>query len=381
MINNNSIVNENINTNKNINTTEINILISKMDELKKIINVQNNNSIKIMNQNFKNLEETIPANSIQSINNQLVNIILEKDKKIEELCIMNNFYEENNFDMIKEKKKSNIKLSNIKIINNSDKNDIDDENNNLKPINLVLNKEIIQYRESDNYINATQLCKAGGKNFGQWYRLDSTRELISVFASEVGIHTSQLTDSKKGNSNNFEQGTWIHPDLAIQLAQWISPQFALQVSKWIRQLFSTGKVEVNLKLIKEQENMIKEFEKKNKILENMIVKKQKRTTYPESNVIYIITNEENIKKRIYIIGKAKDLKERMSTYNKSSEHEVIYYKNCKNYEDLCLVETNILHKLDKYREQANRDRFILPHGEKINLFIEQVKKAIDYFNQ
>ena len=37
-----------------------------------------------MNQNFKNLEETIPANSIQSINNQLVNIILEKDKKIQD---------------------------------------------------------------------------------------------------------------------------------------------------------------------------------------------------------------------------------------------------------------------------------------------------------
>ena len=74
---------------------------------------------------------------------------------------------------------------------------VDDINKDNKPLNLILNKEIIQYRESDNYINATQLCKAGGKNFGQWYRLESTKELISVLASDVYIHTSQLIDSKK----------------------------------------------------------------------------------------------------------------------------------------------------------------------------------------
>ncbi len=28
------------------------------------------------------------------------------------------------------------------------------------------------------YINAAQLCKAGGKLFGYWYRLDATKQLI-----------------------------------------------------------------------------------------------------------------------------------------------------------------------------------------------------------
>ena len=49
-------------------------------------------------------------------------------------------------------------------------------------IGLILNNQIIQFRKSDNYINATQLCKAGGKNFGHWYSLEGTKELISILA-------------------------------------------------------------------------------------------------------------------------------------------------------------------------------------------------------
>ena len=57
-----------------------------------------------------------------------------------------------------------------------------------------------------------------------------------------------LLDIKKGGVN---QGSWIHPDLAIQLAQWISPKFVIQVSKWIINLFTNGKVEINTQLVTE----------------------------------------------------------------------------------------------------------------------------------
>jgi hypothetical protein len=40
------------------------------------------------------------------------------------------------------------------------------------------------------------------------------------------------------------------------------------------------------------------------------------------------TSNENKLKRIYIIGKATSLKDRLSSYNKSSEHTVVYYKHC-----------------------------------------------------
>jgi hypothetical protein len=139
------------------------------------------------------------------------------------------------------------------------------------------------------------------------------------------ITNKKFIDSKKGNSLNFEQGTWIHPDLAIQLAQWISPSFALQVSYWIRTLFTKGQVELNTKLIEHKDNQIKqkETEIKQKDLEikhlkDLFVQKQKRTSYPNSDFsVYIITNEFSEKNRIYIIGKAKVLTDRLSTYNKS----------------------------------------------------------------
>lgn len=45
-----------------------------------------------------------------------------------------------------------------------------------------------------------------------------------------------------------------------------------------------------------------------------------------------------------------------------------------------LCEKIILNNLDKYREKANRDRFILPIEENSKLFINIIDKAIDVFN-
>jgi hypothetical protein len=47
------------------------------------------------------------------------------------------------------------------------------------------------------------------------------------------------------------------------------------------------------------------------------VKKQKREIYPESNVIYMLTTSDHKKRNTYIIGKAINLTDRLSTYNKT----------------------------------------------------------------
>ena len=286
------------------------------------------------------------------INNQLINIIMDKNKIIEEL-----------------KNNQNGKLPNNEII----KEEI------IVPESLILNDVVIISRTEDNYINATQLCQAGYKKFHDWIRLDITDNLINELESETGIPASQLIDTKKGNSSNFQQGSWIHPDLAIQLAQWISPKFALQVSKWIRTLFNNGKVEINIKLLKEQEKEIKLKNQKIQLLQDMFLKKQQRKDYPERNVIYILTTEDNKKKRIYIVGKAKKLKIRLSSYNKTAEHKVVYYKECKNEEQMNIIENMVLNKLEEYREKANRDRFILPLEKEISFFTDIINNAINFF--
>ncbi len=253
-----------------------------------------------------------------------------------------------------------------------------------EPPNFIFNEHVILYRKPDKYINATQLCQASGKKINDWLKLVNTKKII------IELHKN----NNKDNKNNFEltldiqkqyvekynENIWIHPDLAIQLAQWISSECALKVSSWIRTLFSNSKLDFNLKLYNEKQNKIKECEKRIKTLENLNLKKQRRKHYPESNVIYLITTEDNKSKNIYIIGKAVNLKERLSTYNKTCEHEVIFYKSCADEQQMELVEKMVIKKLEKYKEQANRDRFVLPQNEKINIFTDEIDKCIDFFN-
>ena len=170
-------------------------------------------------------------------------------------------------------------------------------------------------------------------------------------------------------------GSWIHPKLAIQLAQWLSPKFAIQVSDWIINLFSNGKVEINTKLL--TENKLKDQEIK--LLKDTYFKKHKRKDYPDINVIYILSTVDHLKNIIYIVGKAQNLKNRLSSYNKTCDHQVIYHKKCINEETLNLVELCVLNKLKQYQEKANRDRFILPIENDISLFTNIVENCINFF--
>jgi hypothetical protein len=325
------------------------IKIAKINKKKEI-------KLAIINEKIKlaEINKELELAKIIPINNQLINLIVDKTNIIEELKTK---------------------------IDENKTNSIIEINNNIQPKQqtLKLNDVIVISRSEDNYINATQLCQAGDKQFNDWFRLNTTKSLLIEAVSETGIPVSQLIDIKKGNSNEFQQGSWIHPDLAIQLAQWISPQFALHVSKWIRTLFTTGNVSIDIQLLEDKNKEIKMKDNKIKLLQDLCIKKQQRKEYPEENVIYILTTEDNKKKRIYIVGKAIKLKNRLSNYNKTSEHEVVYYKSCKSEEDMNVIELMVINKLKEYREKANRDRFILPLEKDITFFTDIIDKSIDFY--
>ena len=259
--------------------------------------------------------------------------------------------------------------------------ELEDNKETLQETKLILNDVNVTSRKVDGYINATELCKAGNKKFNHWSSLDTTKELINVLSADAGIPVSALIETKKGGNNKLEQGSWVYPDLAIQLAQWISPSFALQVSKWIRTLFSKGDVSIDLKLLKQKEQEINDKNTRIKMLENVCLSKQRREEYPEKNVIYILTTDDHLKRRTYIVGKAKNLTTRLSTYNKTCDHQVVYYKECKSEEDMTTAETLVLSKLKEYKEQANRDRFILPENTDISLFTKIVDECIFFVSQ
>ena len=256
--------------------------------------------------------------------------------------------------------------------------EIKDDDDKEHYSNITLNNIVITSRPIDHYVNATQLCQAGGKKFSHWFSLETTKELINELSADAGIPASGLTDTKRGGNDKSKQGSWIHPDLSIQLAQWISPKFAIQVSKWVRTLFNQGSIEIDLNLLREKERDMRIKDHRIKQLETVCLSKQRRVEYPEHNVIYMLTTDDHLQRRTYIIGKAKNLTSRLSTYNKTCDHTVVHYRECKSEEDMETAETMILSKLRDYREQANRDRFILPDDKDVSYFTQTIDDCIRF---
>jgi hypothetical protein len=106
----------------------------------------------------------------------------------------------------------------------------------LKLIQREVNNSVIDQRSTDGYINATELCRAAGKLWGHYYANASTTEYLTELETDIGIPISELIQSVKGGSG--AQGTWVHPHIAIHLAQWLSASFAVKVSKWVYEWMS-----------------------------------------------------------------------------------------------------------------------------------------------
>lgn len=113
---------------------------------------------------------------------------------------------------------------------------------------LQLNDITIICRSSDGFINATELCRAGKRRFKDWSQLKSTKKLLEGY-EEYNKDLSQLSWPAHCNLIKFEDNgttekyTWVHPEIAIDIAQWISVKFRIQVLKWTRELLEKGIVE------------------------------------------------------------------------------------------------------------------------------------------
>lgn len=126
----------------------------------------------------------------------------------------------------------------------------------VEKMSRSVNGAFVEQRLTDGFINGTAMCVAHGKDVSDWLRTDDTFETVVVLANDLGIAT---ISAKKPNSDKTRLsacyptlvvvkrgapeaggGTWLHPDLAIQLAQWCNKSFALQVSKWVREWIASA---------------------------------------------------------------------------------------------------------------------------------------------
>jgi hypothetical protein len=99
------------------------------------------------------------------------------------------------------------------------------------------------HQRADGYWNASAMCRANGKTWSHYKENDTTEEFMIVLSRSLGIPRDVLVQTQM-NGPNEVRGTWVHPRIAMNLAQWCSPLCAVKVSGWIEELLTTGHVDL-----------------------------------------------------------------------------------------------------------------------------------------
>jgi len=336
---------------------------------------------------------------LEEYNNKINKYCLQVEEQNKEIQILKEKSEEyrkivenfsiNNFKNIKKNKEDifdttfqiDINLNN-KQLNKTKFKDVPEDivKKDIQSLKLKDNYQL-EYREEDGFINITNLCKAGGKQFKHWNSIDRTKKFLDVLSSTVGIPSVELLKQEQGG--NGERHTWAHPQVSINIAQWISPEFDVLVSKWVYEIMLTGKVNIRdnkttqeLDVINKENKLLKN---RIKLLESKVLQKQPRETFDNSkNVIYIVTTEYKEAQGHYKIGKTQDLQKRLSTYNTTDKHEVIYYTQCGDKETMDILEKLIHKKLNSKRIEPNKEWFESEEedGKDLIKVIEECKKMV-----
>jgi hypothetical protein len=98
---------------------------------------------------------------------------------------------------------------------------------------------LIGQQKHNGYVNATQLAKAyyqatgSRKDVSNWVNNKRTKTSTAYLASVTGITVSELVVTVRGGEPS-EQGTWIHPDLAVNFAVWLSVELEFIVFGWVK---------------------------------------------------------------------------------------------------------------------------------------------------
>lgn len=110
----------------------------------------------------------------------------------------------------------------------------------LELITHNVENNIIHQRSSDGYVNATALCRAVGKQFNDYSRTKTTQAFLGALSRSTGIPVDRLIITIT-DGDNYRRGTWVHPQVAINLGQWCSPEFAVAVAQFVN-AWATGSI-------------------------------------------------------------------------------------------------------------------------------------------
>jgi hypothetical protein len=104
--------------------------------------------------------------------------------------------------------------------------------------------QIGKYSIPKGFVNGTQMCKANNKFLADYTKLKSTKQYLQALSNDMKILISSLVIEVQGHGS--EQSTWIHPEIAIDLARWVSVEFRIWANRTLM------KVMMDIESVKQQ---------------------------------------------------------------------------------------------------------------------------------
>ena len=98
----------------------------------------------------------------------------------------------------------------------------------------------VSFRD-DGYLNATMIASHFGKLPKDYLKSEQTQQYISALAEKLSVRRKILTKENQVvivKRGGIEQGTWLHPKLAVHFARWLDPKFAVWCDEQIEQILS-----------------------------------------------------------------------------------------------------------------------------------------------
>ena len=91
-----------------------------------------------------------------------------------------------------------------------------------------LGNEVIIMKQN-GYVNISKLCTEHNKKFNDWKRLKRSVELMEFLSASAGIPADGLVLNPSEKIDL--RGSYVHPEIAPDVAAWISPIIGITVSR------------------------------------------------------------------------------------------------------------------------------------------------------
>lgn len=91
---------------------------------------------------------------------------------------------------------------------------------------LIINNNEIEIRDTDNFVNVTQICKLFNRYPSRWNYFIKSNGKFEKYKEKF----DNFIEIKAGGKI---QGTWIHPQLIVEFVEWACPSMKEIAQKWL----------------------------------------------------------------------------------------------------------------------------------------------------